>query len=210
MKTIDNDIKNEIVIIEEPDTSLYFDLNKNNVVCKIKLKYNEEIDYFDNNSNVIRDINYENKIISDLQSYGFIVDKNRIILSDLNKIVKFIDTGLNELASKYNVYSTENFKKLNIKKYNSISSTFSIGKDNILKYDFNLDGITSDEIVNIFKSIKEKKKYYKLKNNDIISLDDEKLNELMDLTDELDFTDEEIINGKGSILKYRAIYLVVL
>lgn len=29
----------------------------------------------------------------------------------------------------------------------------------------------------------------------------------MDLTDELDFTDEEIINGKGSILKYRAIYL---
>lgn len=204
---IDNDIKNEIVIIEEPDTSLYFDLNKNNVVCKIKLKYNEEIDYFDNNSNVIRDINYENKIISDLQSYGFIVDKNRIILSDLNKIVKFIDTGLNELASKYNVYSTENFKKLNIKKYNSISSTFSIGKDNILKYDFNLDGITSDEIVNIFKSIKEKKKYYKLKNNDIISLDDEKLNELMDLTDELDFTDEEIINGKGSILKYRAIYL---
>ena len=43
-----NDIKNEIVIIEEPDTSLYFDLNKNNVVCKIKLKYNEEIDYFDN------------------------------------------------------------------------------------------------------------------------------------------------------------------
>ena len=30
---------------------------------------------------------------------------------------------------------------------------------------------------------------------------------MTDLTDELDFTDEEIINGKGSILKYRAIYL---
>ena len=74
-----------------------------------------------------------------------------------------------------------------------MSSTFSIGKDNILTYNFNLDGIVSDELVNIFKSIKDKKKYYKLKNNSIIDLENNNLNEMMSLTDELDFSDEEII-----------------
>lgn len=204
---VEDKIKDEIVIINEPKVSLYFDLNKSNILVKIKLKYNEEIDYFDNKSNVLRDINFENELINNILSYGFVIDKNRIIMNDLEKIVNFIEEGLIFLSSKYEVFTTENFKKLNLKKEFNMSSTFSIGKDNILTYNFNLDGIDSDELVNIFKSIKDKKKYYKLKNNSIIDLENNNLNEMMSLTDELDFSDEEIINGKGEILKYRAIYL---
>ena len=84
---------------------------------------------------------------------------------------------------------------------------FGIGQDNILNYNFNLGDINSSELVSIFDSIKDKKKYYRLKNGDIINLEDESLQELNNLTEELELTDEEIINGKGSILKYRAIYL---
>lgn len=84
---------------------------------------------------------------------------------------------------------------------------FGIGQDNILNYNFNLGDINSSELVSIFDSIKDKKKYYRLKNGDIINLKDESLQELNNLTEELELTDEEIINGKGSILKYRAIYL---
>ena len=204
---VEDKIKDEIVIINEPKVSLYFDLNKSNILVKIKLKYNEEIDYFDNKSNVLRDINFENDLINNILSYGFVIDKNRIIMNDLEKIVNFIEEGLIFLSDKYEVFTTENFKKLNLKKEFNMSTTFSIGKDNILTYNFNLDGIDSDELVNIFKSIKDKKKYYKLKNNSIIDLENNNLNEMMSLTDELDFSDEEIINGKGEILKYRAIYL---
>ena len=78
-------------------------------------------------------------------------------MNNLDKIVYLIDEGLNLISKKYPVYTTENFKKLGLKK-TKISSTFSVGKDNILSYDFNLDGISNDDIVNIFKSIKEKKK----------------------------------------------------
>ena len=84
---------------------------------------------------------------------------------------------------------------------------FGIGQDNILSYNFNLGDINSSELVSIFDSMKSKKKYYRLKNGDIINLEDESLQELNNLTEELELTDEEIINGKGSILKYRAIYL---
>lgn len=204
---VEDDIKNEIAIVNEPDVSLYFDLNKNNVVLNIKLKYNEEIDYFDNKSSVLRDVNFESELVNKISSYGFIIDKNKFIINDLELMVNLVENGLNELSNLYNVYTTENFKKLNIKNKLSMSSTFSIGKDNILTYNFNLDGVDSDELVNIFKSIKDKKKYYKLKNNSIIDLEDENLNEMLNMTEELDFSDDEIINGKGEILKYRAIYL---
>ena len=84
---------------------------------------------------------------------------------------------------------------------------FGIGSDNILSFNFSLGDIPSEELVNVFKSIKNKKKYYKLKNGDILNLEDESLQELEDLSQELELTDEDIINGHGSILKYRAIYL---
>ena len=84
---------------------------------------------------------------------------------------------------------------------------FNLGKDNIITYNFNLDGINEKEIINILKSVKAKKKYYHLKNGDIINLEDDNLNELNEVVDDMDISDEDIINGKGKILKYRALYL---
>ena len=84
---------------------------------------------------------------------------------------------------------------------------FSLGQDNIMSYSFNLDGIKSNELVNILKDVKAKKKYYQLKNGDIVNLEDENLMELNDVIENMEITDDDIIKGKGTILKYRAIYL---
>ena len=84
---------------------------------------------------------------------------------------------------------------------------FRIGKDNILSYDFNLGDINSNELVDIFANIKNKKKYYRLKNGDILNLEDSSLKELSELKDDLELSDEEILKGNGKLLKYRAIYL---
>lgn len=205
--TIEDSLKDKIVIIDKPETELYFDLKKNDVSLNIKFLYNKIIDYFDKTSDVIRDIPYENEVINDIVKYGFNIDKNNIILNDIEKEVYLIENGLNELSNKYKIFTTENFRKVNLKKKTNISSTFSIGKDNILSYDFNMDGISNKDIVNILKSVKEKKKYYRLKDGDILNLEDESLNEFSNLMEDMEFTDEEIINGKGSIEKYRAIYL---
>ena len=206
--TVDDKIKDKITIIDKPDTSLYFDLKKNEVSLEIKFDYGKEvIDYFDKNDDILRDMPYENEVINDVVKYGFNIEKNKLVMNDLESEVNLIEYGLGELANKYKIFTTENFKKVNLKKKTNISSTFSIGQDNILSYNFDMDGIDNKEIVNILKSIKEKKKYYRLKDGSIVNLDDENLNELNNLIEDMEFTDEEIINGKGSIQKYRAIYL---
>ena len=128
-------------------------------------------------------------------------------MNDLDRIVDFIENGLNDISSKYNIYTSENLKKIKIKKKTNVSSMFSLGQDNIMSYSFNLDGIKSNELVNILKDVKAKKKYYQLKNGDIVNLEDENLMELNDVIENMEITDGDIIKGKGTILKYRAIYL---
>lgn len=204
---VDTNMQEELVIINEPNVKLYFDINNNEVKCNLKLDYNGEIDYFDENEKILRNTEYESNIINNLFIYGFKIENKKIILDDLDKIVYFIEIGLNELSSKYNIYTSENLKKVNIKKKTNISSMFSLGKDNIMSYNFDLDGINEKEIANILKSVKAKKKYYHLKNGDILNLEDDNLNELSEIVDDMDISDEDIIKGKGTILKYRALYL---
>ena len=198
----------DIIVTKDIKTELYFDLRRDYIICEVKFIYDDEVvNYFDSNSLVLRDMELESKVINDLLMYSFEIKNNKLILSDLEKEVSFIENGLETLSSKYVVYTTEKFKKMNIRKKTNITSMFGIGQDNILSFDFSLGDISSDELVNVFKSIKNKKRYYRLKNGDILNLEDEALQQLEDLSEELELTDEEIIAGKGSVLKYRAIYL---
>lgn len=213
LKTIRKGLKvdetvTDITLPSSITTKLYFDIRDDSVIASMVFNYdNKEIDYFDKSTDVLRDVNYEAGVLNDLVSYGFEVVKNKILLEDVDLEVEFIENGLEELAKKYEIFTTEKFKKVKIKKKTSINSMFGIGQDNILSYNFNLGDINSDELVNIFSELKKKKKYYKLKNGDILSLEDEALQQLSNLSEDLELTDEEIMQGKGEILKYRAIYL---
>lgn len=198
----------DITLPKEISTKLYFDLRSSYILVDALFKYDEkEVNYFDKSNTILRDIDYETKVINDILKYGFEIDNNKIILKDIEKEVEFIENGLENLATKYEIFTTEKFKGINIKKKTSVTSMFGIGQDNILSYTFSLGDINSNELVNIFEEIKNKKKYYRLKNGDILNLEDESLKELSDLKDDLELSDTEIIAGHGAILKYRAIYL---
>ena len=198
----------DIVLPKNIKTEIYFDIMYNKINAQPKFIYDqEEVNYFDTSSLVLRDMDYETKVINDLLSYNFLIENNSIVLTDLDKQVEFLENGLEELNNKYVIYTSEKLKNTIIKRKSNINSMFGIGKDNILSYTFELDNINSDELVNIFKDMRARKKYYRLKNGDILSLEDDSLQELNNLVEDLELTDEEIIAGKGEILKYRAIYL---
>lgn len=198
----------DITLPKEISTKLYFDLRSSYILVDALFKYDEkEVNYFDKSNTILRDIDYETKVINDILKYGFEIDNNKIILKDIEKEVEFLENGLENLATKYEIFTTEKFKGINIKKKTSVTAMFGIGQDNILSYTFSLGDINSNELVNIFEEIKNKKKYYRLKNGDILNLEDESLKELSDLKDDLELSDAEIIAGHGAILKYRAIYL---
>ncbi len=193
----------EIKKITKPDVKLYFDLNEEDITCDIKLLYNsDEINYFDD-APIFRDEDYENKIVADLEKYNFQKTNKEFVLIELEDIVNFIESGLEELTNDYEVFTSEKLKNTNIKRNSKVSKNFSIGKDTILRYEFKLDNLSDDELFNVINSYREKKKYYKLKNGDIMALENSEIEGLNNLMNDLDISN----TSNGEIPKYQAIFL---
>ncbi len=199
----------EITIPTAPKAKLYFDFYYSAIECQIKLTYgNKELDYFSKDPGVPRDTEYESNILQRLSNFGFTVNQTHITLEDIDEIGDFLEKGIYEISEEYEVFTSKKIKDTNIVKQTQNSVTFSIGKDNILSYNFNLDGIEQTELTGILSSLKAKKHYHRLKNGLIIDLNtDKNLQNLGELTDELDLTKKEITEGSGTIPKYRALYL---
>ncbi len=202
-------LENKITIGKKPDVQLYIDLKNDLILCTIKLIYNNvTIDYFEKTPNILRDTETEEEVVSTLLQYGFTINNNQIYIEDMDIIGEFLETNITELATIYEVFTSNKIKETRILKDNSVRSTFSIGTDNILKYEFDLGDIRNDEISNILDSLNSKKKYYKLKNGNIINLNEsEDLKELDDLITDMELSKKDIKEGTGIIPKYRAIYL---
>ena len=176
-------------------------------MCEIKLDYNGKIvNYFDENSPVLRDKEYENKVMNELFKLGFSIDKNKIYLEDLENIVYFLKEGLSQLSKIYKIFTTKKFDNTNIIKKTSFNSNFSIGKDGIMRYEFNSDNINLDELTKVLTSLKNNQKYYRLKNGDIVDLENnESLSKINSFINDLDISN--IKEGSIEIPKYRAFYI---
>ena len=98
----------DITLPTDIKTRLYFDLRYNYIIANVLLIYgNEEIDYFRKNDKILGEFDYEVKVVNDLLTYGFEIENNKIILNDLDKEVEFLEKGLETLATKYEIFTTE-------------------------------------------------------------------------------------------------------
>lgn len=199
----------EITMPTTPTVKLYFDFYYSAVECQIKLTYGKkEIDYFSKDSGIVRDNVFESNIIQKLSNFGFTVNGAHFTLEDIDLIGEFLEKGIYEISEEYEVFTSEKIKDTSIVKKTDNTVSFSIGKDNILSYNFNLDGIDQNELTDVLSSLKAKKHYHRLKSGDIIDLNsDTNIQNLNELTDELNLTKKEITEGEGTIPKYRALYL---
>lgn len=199
----------DIVITGTPDISLYFDLNKDKINCDIKFDYKGHIiNFFDVNNTIVRDRDFENGVVDDLISYNFIINKNKFLLAEIDDIGYFFSEGLGNLANKYTVYTSKKMNSVDILNKSIIKSNFSIGTDGILSYNFETDNVDLNELSNVLVSLRKNKRYYKLKNGNIIDFNNNKdIQELNNIFCDLDLSSKDISNGNVVIPKYRALYI---
>lgn len=209
--TLDESVKDKVIIGIKPQAKVYLDMTDDLIVGNVKFLYgSEEIDFFSENVKISRDKKCEEGTVSEVLKYGFKCGENAIYMDEMDRIGEFLESGLESLASDFEVFSSNKIKSTNILKDNKVRSTFSIGRDNIMRYGFDFGNIKEDEVVDILESLKAKKKYYRLKSGDFLNLyENEDLQELDELMDDLDFQEDDLMNG-GEIPKYRAIYLAGL
>lgn len=126
-------------------------------------------------------------------------------ITNVESIYRFVVEGIPELERYYEIYYSEEFKN---KSYTTASYHVETKVTDLLDISFNIDGIDKDEVVRFLTAVREKKKYYLLKNGGIIDIgDSSELNELNDLLDISEASKKEIEAGIISRAKNYSYFL---
>ncbi len=207
--SLDESVQDVVVVGVKPIPKLYLDFKRGLIILNVKFDYNGEVvDSFEENEKIVRDYEVEMEVLKSVTASGFLEGDKFFYLDDMDLIGDFLENELDVLAGKYEIFSSQRIKSTNFLKDNHIKSSFGIGKDNILRYEFDFGGIANEEIVDILETLKRKKKYYRLKSGDFLNLEENTdLQELERLVDAMDLSDGDLKEGTGEIPKYRAVYL---
>ena len=96
----------DIVLPSIIKAKLYFDIRNEYIISNIVFNYDDkEIDYFNKSNEILRDINFETSVLNDIGKYGFILEKDKLVLRDIEQEVEFLEIGLEQLATKYEIFT---------------------------------------------------------------------------------------------------------
>lgn len=204
--TIASDIS-AVSLTKEPDAEIYFDIG-NILTCKINFKYGSKtLNMFEKDAEILRNYTFEEKVLQDVINNGFKLENKKIIMNDIESIGYFLENGLNNLNSKYKIFTSKNMNNISLIKKSHIMKDFSIGTSGIMSFNFSIDNINPNELKEIFSSLESNKTYHKLKNGNIINLEeDTELQDLNSLIKDLEL-DTKNLTESIEIPKYRALYI---
>lgn len=211
--TVDADLKENFYSVPLK-TNAYFDKNGEDVTCDLQFCYDDilinplnDISANKGQDILIRDIVHENAAVSLLSEYGFSEENKRFVLKGDELLFSFLSEGLQKLQEISEVYYSDEFK--NIKLYNpaNIRASIRLNDSDLLEFRFSLGEIERNELKDILLSIREKKKYYKLKKGGFIPLYSRGLSSIAGLIDYLDIKDSDLTKESILLKKYNAMYI---
>lgn len=157
---------------------------------------------------LIRDLEREKEIISIFEASEFKVKNNQIYLDDEEKKFEFVYKKIPLIQEKAEVFYSEAFKSVKIKDMSSFSGGIRLNSENdMLEFSFDISGIDRVELIDVFNSLREKKKYYKLKDGSYLPLEMDELNSMSEIIDYLDLDEKDFKKDIIQIPKFKALYL---
>mgnify|MGYP001080450868 FL=1 len=161
------------------------------------------------NIKIARDIPKENEVLEMFLKTGFMLDQEntRLILANEEKIYYFLSYEIEKYMQKFEVLATDNFKKKEIHepKINTLGVRI---ENNLLNIDFSNMNFDLQELQEIMKKYRMKKKYHRLKDGSFLKIDQNDAMEFINsITDGLDIDYKKIENGSLKLPLSRSMYL---
>ena len=205
-----NEAIEEKVTSEELELEFYFDRDRTSSWCMVKCKYGNEVfdmlQGYKGEKYLIRDLKKENDVINSLSNFKFYIDKDKFkFTGDDEELYNFLFKGIESLSSIGEVYYSDRFKEQKVYKSGAISA--AVGeKGGFLEFSFDIDQVDPNEFNNILKAFRSNRKFYKLKNDSFISLEEKETQGFLELLDNI-LGDKKLKGNKFEISKNKAIYL---
>ena len=193
---------------------IFLDKEDSIVTASVKFNYGDiEIDPLkenkaDSNKRIlIRDISKEGNCELILKSFGFEKENSLYVMKNEKDIVGFITEGVDKLQQLGEVYYSDTFKGIKVYGKSNLKGGIRINEENLLEFTFELEGVAREELKDIFNALREKKKYFRLKKGDFVSLEDKGIQDLGEMIDYLDIKDKDLSKDKILLSSYNALYL---
>ncbi len=203
-------------VLSEPfKASIYFDLNEaNSIFCRVEFVYGSyhmnpfSAEEFKSDKIILRDMEKERKIQTMLELSEFKVAQGILFLDDEEKIPDFIYQILPKLHTEADIYYSESFKQIKIRESKKITTSVSYNeKSEMLDISFDYENVDSKELSMVFASIREKKKYHRLKDGSYIPLSNINFSGIHNILDYMDIKEKNIGQAPISLPLSRAMYL---
>ena len=187
------------IVREELKSEFYLDIKRGKVTLDVKLKYGEEeIDVFEEKSSkiIIRDIEKENKILRVIKETGFEnVKKSFIFQGDEEKLYLFLTKEYKKLEELGEVFYSNKFKERKLYKIPSINANIK-EENGYLNLTFDIENVSKDEYKKIINAIKDRRKFFKLKDDSFLNLEGNEINEFLTMIDNISSGEKDIQNLK--------------
>jgi SNF2 family DNA or RNA helicase len=196
-------------------TRVYFDMPSSNIVtARMRFCYGDEDHsaFLPKRLSESADIKGEYHAESILQKYFKNQGKTAeylFINSDEDAVYNLFADGINEISGFAEIYATDSFKKIQVRPPVAASVGVRL-HSGLLEMDFDLDGLNRSDLLDVLHSYRQAKKFHRLRDGSFLNLQSDSLAEFSELASGLDLSDKEILSGKVSVPKYRALYLDIL
>ena len=213
-------IEKDLPVIQEylpPEAEFVFllDADHRNITCKALANYGETqcnlIDWRmgDVKKEDFRDVQRESEVLTRVEQLFPEKDWDNGLFhcgEDADAMYVFLESGVSALMEMGEVKSTDKFRKLRVHK--SIPVTVGVAvKSDIMNLEISSTDLTQEELLDILKQYRKKKKYYRLRNGDFLNLEENNLQELSTMLDVMHISPKDFTQGKMQIPLYRALYL---
>ena len=180
-------------IVEQLQPKLYFDIDRCRqrpvLVARMIFAYGEhEVNPLQDEHKgsyiLVRDREEEEQLLRLMYDKHFSVRREQFVLTKEDEIFQLMTEGIQDLCRQFEVFYSKEYKANSIKKVGMLSAGIRLNTDiNLLEMDVDYGHIPKEELRDFFRSIKLKKKYYRLKSGAFINLmtEDKQIDELRDL-----------------------------
>ena len=195
------DVEKYTTLIE--NIRVYSDLeNANMVVWGTYLENNQKKSFFTNtNSNQIASVE------AIIQHYAVKIEDNKAIFKGRSDaLYNFLDYGIPLIQKQADVYVSEELKRLKNRRSMSLSVKVYVQND-LLKMELG-SNVNVDELSHILNAYRKKKKFYQLKNGEMIDLENTGLEQLDELASTMNLTTKDFKKETIEKPAYQAFHLM--
>jgi hypothetical protein len=204
----------ELLLKEDLQTEIYLSRQGEGIGAQVKFIYGQrQINPFDaedaepGEKILLRDLQREQEVLYLLDRYGFLVQPGKLYLENEESLYSFFTQGVPSLQELATVYYSEDLKGLTMPKRKVSGGVRFNAEEDLLEFNFGVEGVQEGELADIFAALHEKKRYYRLKDGSFLSLDNPELEKVAELAVSLDLDSRDLAQQFVELPKYRAPYL---